>query len=377
MKNDICVVMQSYNTEEYKLLSAINSVIEQTFNNFSFVFIDDWSTIYDVDALFEKIKQKWTNARRNIKDLHLVKRPQSSESDAMTHNHGHSFCRNWALGYIRMAELSDYVFFADSDDELSIYCLEFLWNNMKKDPNIDISIGNFTRNEVEWVKNIDFHRAVYNGDAEISDFPFKIYNNYESLDILCDPYMLPGHKLTKPSVAFCATWNKIFRLSLFDDVRFPDYKTKDDNFTAHRLLYKARKVIFTPTITYFYRPGGKLADANLYKTKDIIDAHLDRVGFFDYAFRMPYKDDFRILNISKYNEFYDEQYEIKIYYNEYMIMLYTYMMYISQAEDLSINERKRMAEILRDKLMSEFKELMLYEPKFVKMVMEFIEKVEK
>lgn len=321
MKNDICVVMQSYNTEEYKLLTAIESVIDQTFNNFSFVFIDDWSTEYDVDDLFEKIKHKWTTAKRNIDNLHLIKRPQSDELDTITHNHGHSFCRNWAIDYIKLAELSDYVFFADSDDELSIYCLEFLWNNMKKDPNIDISIGNFTRNEIEWVKNKDFHREVYNGDAEISDFPFKTYNNYESLDILCDPYMIPGHKPTKPSVAFCATWNKIFRLSLFEDIRFPDYRTKDDNFTAHELLYKARKVIFTPTVTYFYRPGGNLADGNLYKTMDIVDAHRDRVEFFEKIF----EDWIRAGKMIREDNFEDYTIICNILRDEHMIYLFTLM----------------------------------------------------
>ena len=370
MKNDICVVMQSYNTEEYKLLTAIESVIDQTFNNFSFVFIDDWSTEYDVDDLFEKIKHKWTIAKRNIDNLHLIKRPQRDELDAITHNHGHSFCRNWAIDYIKLAELSDYVFFADSDDELSIYCLEFLWNNMKKDPNIDISIGNFTRNEMEWVKNKDFHREVYNGDAEISDFPFKTYNNYESLDILCDPYMIPGHKPTKPSVAFCATWNKIFRLSLFEGTRFPDYRTKDDNFTAHELLYKARRVIFTPIVTYFYRLGGNLADGNLYKTEDILDAHLSRVNFFNRTFAMFDKENYKD-NI----DFYKEESEIKIFYNEYLIFLYTFMRVIDATKDNF--RKKQLANLLNEKLVTELSHIMLIDSKFVRSAYEFVGRIRK
>ena len=247
---------------------------------------------------------------------------------------------------------------------------------MQQDPKIDISIGNMTRDILQWYKTCDY---VKNSDSDDRQVQRMTYTPLQALDILCDPYMLPDHKMRGPSVPFCATWNKIFRKSLFTEtgIRFPSGKTKDDNFTAHRLLYNAKKICFTTEVTYFYRPGGKLADTNLYKTKDIIHAHLDRVGFFDYVFGMPYKDDFRRLDLSEFNEFEDEQSEIKIYYNEYMVMLYTYMMYISRAEGLSINERKAMAEILREKLMSEFKELMLYEPKFVKMVMEFIEKVEK
>ena len=368
---NLTLIMQNYNAPLTKLVEAIDSVVGQTYKDFNFMFIDDWSTDYDVKKYFEEWERLWNSNGHNGK-IFLVIKPQSYAKDPIDHNHGHSFCRNWGLD----CSQTEYVMFMDSDDMLREDAIDILWTNMQQDPKIDISIGNMTRDILQWYKTCDY---VKNSDSDDRQVQRMTYTPLQALDILCDPYMLPDHKMRGPSVPFCATWNKIFRKSLFTEtgIRFPSGKTKDDNFTAHRLLYNAKKICFTTEVTYFYRPGGKLADTNLYKTKDIIHAHLDRVGFFDYVFGMPYKDDFRRLDLSEFNEFEDEQSEIKIYYNEYMVMLYTYMMYISRAEGLSINERKAMAEILREKLMSEFKELMLYEPKFVKMVMEFIEKVEK
>lgn len=282
----VTVIMQNYNTSKDILDNAIYSVVNQSFKNFAFVFIDDWSTDYDIDEVFDKWLKSWKELRPDM-PIHFIKKPQSGPLDPRTSNHGHSFCRNWGLDLVKSAKISDYVFFMDSDDEIMPNCLEILWSKIEKDPEVEISIGNFVRDEVRWcqLKDTYYNAEVNEGDTYVpGPHDDKIYTNLEALHVLCDPYMIPSHRPTMPSVAFCATWNKIFKVNLFDNVRFPDYRTKDDNFTAHRLLWNAKKIAFTFEITYFYRPGGKLADANLYKTMDIVDAHRDRVEFFEKIF---------------------------------------------------------------------------------------------
>ena len=144
----VTLIMQNYNTPLDKLYTAVNSVINQSYNNIAFIFIDDWSTDYDVDEVFNTIKEKWNQVRSDTL-LDLVKKPQSDCQDEVNHNHGHSFCRNWGLDLVRTKNESEYVMFADSDDELMPNCIELLYNNMQKD-NADISIGNFTRDEIRW-----------------------------------------------------------------------------------------------------------------------------------------------------------------------------------------------------------------------------------
>ena len=356
--------MQNYNTNKDILNEAIQSVFCQTFKEFSFVFIDDWSTDYEIDELFDNWRKRWAEKRENM-PLFLVKKPQNGPLDARDYNHGHSFCRNWGLQLVKMQNSCEFVFFMDSDDVIRPDCLEILWDNLEKDPEIDISIGNYTRDEATWYGNLEYY---YTNDGKICVCNPKIKSNIEALDILCDPYMIPGHVLTKPSIAFCATWNKIFRLSLFDDVKFPDYKTKDDNFTAHRLLWNARKIIFTHEITYFYRPGGNLADRNLYKTTDIVDAHEDRVNFFEEIF---VKDIHKLDRITLEN--YKEKTTINnILINEHLIYLYTLMgVYnssnLKKVKEGCFNEFSYCLQVWS-------RELMLLNPKFLEICLKFVEK---
>ena len=324
MQADVTVIMQNYNAPMTKLRDAVYSVINQSFEKMAFIFIDDWSTDYDISYFFDEIKKAWNYKRPNM-PLHLIKKPQSGPMDPRVSNHGHSFCRNWGLDLIRnfseYTKLSDFVFFADSDDELLPNCIEILWNNMQQDDEIDISIGNFIRDEVKWCQLKDSYYDAEVNEGTLDPHDNKTYTNLEALDILCDPYMIPGHRPTKPSVAFCATWNKIFKVSLFDNVRFPDYRTKDDNFTAHKLLWNAKKIAFTFAVTYFYRPGGKLADANLYKTMDIVDAHRDRVEFFGKIF----EDWIRAGKMIREDNFEDYTRICNILRNEHMLYLFALM----------------------------------------------------
>lgn len=351
--SNLTLVMQNYNAPKDILLDAINSVMYQTCKDFNFIFIDDHSTDYDTSSFFQDWKIIW-NAYEMKGKIDFMRNPE---------NHGHSFCRNLGLDKCE----TEFIMFMDSDDELRPDAIEILLKNIETQSDIDISIGNFTRDEVQWIKEKDFY---FNSDNVSKTIEPKIYNKLQALDILCDPYMIPRksyeqQRAFKPSVPFCATWNKIFRKSLFDNVRFPDGRTKDDNFTAHRLIWNARKIAFTQLYTYYYRRGGKLADANLYRTRDIVDAHEDRIKFFGKVLK--YEDE--VLNNNNYN---DELIKTKIYYNELLIYLYTQMMHILTIKDKI--EKSLLVNILIAKLELVRKELLLYRPDFAKMLVEFIEK---
>lgn len=362
MQADVTVIMQNYNAPMTKLRDAVYSVINQSFERMAFIFIDDWSTDYDISYFFDEIKKTWNYKRPNM-PLHLIKKPQSGPMDPRVSNHGHSFCRNWGLDLIRnfseYTKLSDFVFFADSDDELLPNCIEILWNNMQQDDEIDISIGNFTRDNVKWINERDRAYRIINDIEEYKLPDAKTVNNLQGLKILCDPYMVNGHRITAPSVPFCATWNKIFRVSLFDNIRFPDYRTKDDNFTAHRLIWNSRKIVFTPMITYFYRPGGNLADKNLYKTIDIVDAHADRIKFFNKIF----KDDIDNTSEITLENFKDKILINRIIADERLVYLYTLMTVYLTCIDKRI--RIRCIAEFKNYIQLWKKDLIAYEPKFL------------
>lgn len=355
--SNLTLIMQNYNAPKDILLDVINSVMYQTCKDFNFIFIDDHSTDYDASSFFQDWKIIW-NAYEMKGKIEFV---QNIE------NHGHSYCRNLGLDKCE----TEFIMFMDSDDELRPDATEILLNNMASQPDIDISIGNFTRDEVQWIKEKDFY---FNSDNASKTIEPKIYNKLQALDILCDPYMIPRksyeqQRVFKPSVPFCATWNKIFRKSLFDNVRFPDGRTKDDNFTAHRLIWNARKIAFTSDTTYYYRRGGKLADANLYRTKDIVDAHQDRVDFFKKVL----SDGDELITASNFDE---QLLKSKIFYNETIVYLYTQMMYIIANRKDKV-ERSMDVFLLQVNLEQVKHKLLLYRPDVVKMLVEFIEKESK
>lgn len=349
----LTLVMQNYNVSKDILIAAIDSVMYQTYKHFNFIFIDDWSTDYDVNIFFEEWRQIWHENKMNGKFI-TVTCPKSSDADTMNHNHGHSFCRNFGLDTCE----TEFIMFMDSDDELRICSIQLLMENLEnREDDVDISIGNFTRNEITWNTIKTYYSGCYQNDHNAT-----VYNSINALHVLCHPYMFPGYDNCYPSIQFCATWNKIFRKSLFDDIRFPDFKTKDDNFTAHRLLYKARKIIYTEEITYYYRPGGQLADGNLYKTWDLLDAHKDRIVFFieiflDYLSMVSEKE----IKKDDFNEYYTI---IKIFFNELLILMHTAICCIKHT-DADISSKNAEVNLLRS-LIKEYKtELFLYNPAFV------------
>ena len=116
----VIIVMPCYNAESY-VLDAINSVINQTFTNWTLVVIDDCSK----DNSYSKICE--------IKDSR-VKKHRNSE------NRGVSYTRNIGL---KEAISGDFVFFIDSDDIWMPNKLEEQLKAMKSGSNIVIAEYNY------------------------------------------------------------------------------------------------------------------------------------------------------------------------------------------------------------------------------------------
>ena len=298
----------------------------------------------------------------------VVPKPQNSPSDPIEHNHGHSFCRNWGLE----AANTEYIYFADSDDEIHPNCIDILYNIISKDNNIDICVGNFVRNEDVWMKE------KYDFDSHLEDYSYdvKIMQPVEAMANLCLPYMIPapngGAKYNPMIIPLCATWNKIFRKSVFKGIRFPDGRTKDDNFTAHHLIHASRKIAFVNKITYYYRHGGQLADSNLYKTKDIIDAHKDRLDMFNNGIM----DIYDKVMCNQYNlnakNFPTYYMALSTIYNEKMIFLWTcYQVYKNSDDEELVTYA--MHQIYAHLYIWK-KDLMLYNPIFVRSFLNLWEK---
>ena len=110
MTSEITVIVPSYNKKPY-ISKCIKSVINQTFENWNLIIIDDCSN----DGTQEVLKQFETSKKVEII---LLKK-----------NKGPSFCRNLGLRLTK----SEYVAFLDADDFWDLNKLENQINFMKKE----------------------------------------------------------------------------------------------------------------------------------------------------------------------------------------------------------------------------------------------------
>ena len=109
-------------------------------------------------------------------------------------------------------------------------------------------------------------------DDDIVEFPVarRLSLSDRSYDNIDDYW------LTEQAYAHTFACNKIYRRSLFDDVRYPQGKVFEDVYTLPLLLRKAKRVSTTSQGCYHYEwnPSGITATADGEKLAMLLDAHL-------------------------------------------------------------------------------------------------------
>ena len=50
---------------------------------------------------------------------------------------------------------------------------------------------------------------------------------------------------------YVVSWNKLYAKELFLNLRFPLGKVNEDEFLAHELIYRSKKIIFVNKILYY------------------------------------------------------------------------------------------------------------------------------
>lgn len=235
----ISVICTAYNTEKY-MNRCIDSVLAQTYSNFEFVLIDDGST--DTTGA---IIDEYASKDNRIKAIHQE-------------NKGHSEGRNVGVAN----STGEYIFFIDSDDYIHPQTLEVLLENLIV-YNASISVGGLSRN----------------GEIpEKLENSCKVFSSMQALHLIVDA--VKTNYMNRLFLPMCATWNKIFKRSLFDKVKFPTGRVHDDNATVHRFLYAAETIVLTTGVTYSYtRRRNGIVAKGLYDA-DMVAAYQDRIDFF-------------------------------------------------------------------------------------------------
>ena len=221
----ISIIIPLYNAEKH-IESALISLLNQSFNQFEVLLINDGSTDNSVDRINEIVNQDCRFKIINQK------------------NSGPGAARNRGIDLAKGMYLS----FLDSDDYFDI---KFLKKMYKKavDEMADIVVCDFDKVSIDGsiIKEYKHH---YN----------KSLNNLEAfVDILQSNY------LTSISP------NKIFHKTLFNKVRYPEgIKVSEDIATIYKLVLKAKKISFVKKTLFHYvqMPGSSMNSFNVESLKE-------------------------------------------------------------------------------------------------------------
>lgn len=235
---EISIIVPVYNVEKY-LENCIQSILNQTFNDYELILVDDGST----DKSGE-ICDKYKKMDSRIKVIHK-------------NNGGLSSARNAGLDIA----CGKYIGFVDSDDSIHPRMYEILYDLIKKHK-VDISCCNY--------KNTYTLCTEYNTDIEQTEVIEM--DNIQAINNLYDKEI---------GVRLVVAWNKLYSKHLFDDTRYEVGRIHEDEFIAHRILYKCKKIAYTNDELYYYlqREGSIMSQVSYKRNVDTILAFSDRMKF--------------------------------------------------------------------------------------------------
>ena len=205
MDEKISVIVPVYNVEQY-LERCVDSIINQTYKNLEIILVNDGST--------DNSGQLCDELARKDDRIRVIHKKNGGLSDA----------RNVGIDEAE-AEL---VGFIDSDDYIDEDMYEVLINNLKA-ANADLSMCG--------------HYDVYNNvpESQVSDKKTWELSPQEAIKMVMEAKILSVTAV-----------NKLYKKSLFSELKFEIGKIAEDAFIMIKLLDKCNKIVATNEKKYYY-----------------------------------------------------------------------------------------------------------------------------
>ncbi len=210
MAEKITVIVPVYNVENY-VREALESVINQTYQNLEVIVIDDESK--DSSG---KICDEYAKKDSRITVVHQK-------------NKGLSGARNTGLDLAT----GKYIMFLDSDDKFELDACENFYNEIEK-TNADYVVGNYIYIDDDGTK---WEKPVFDQE-KYKEFKLSIEDYKNSFFIMNS-----------------TVWNKIFRKSFLDElkIKFVERVPAEDAIFTTYCFIKSSNVYYMPKIMYNYR----------------------------------------------------------------------------------------------------------------------------
>ena len=236
----VSVVVPVYKVEEY-LKRCVDSILNQTFKDYELILVDDGSPD-SCPKMCDDLAEKYSH-------IHVIHQK----------NAGLSAARNSGIEWSLKNSDSEWITFIDSDDWIHPQYIEsMLEANLKN--NTQVCMGKFCftekytlstdENPIEYIKCVKTNNAFTD----------------ESLD---------------PNSA-CA---RLYRKSLFKDIRYPVGKLHEDRYTTYKVLFKFEKtsVVNYPLYYYFVNDEGIVRSSWSPRKLDNVEACEQQLEFFKNA----------------------------------------------------------------------------------------------
>ena len=237
MKNSmplITVVIPIYKVEQY-LEECVNSVISQNYQNLEIILVDDGSP----DRCGEMC-DCFAQKDDRIRVIHQK-------------NKGLSGARNSAIEIAT----GQYITFIDSDDWISKEMIDVLYQSIQLN-NAKMSVCSFESFFEDGTTLSNRH-----GEKTFT------YSKEEALDcFLFNEYLTP------------CVCGKLYERSLWENIRCPEGKLYEDQFTTYKLIEECEKIVFVTRPLYHYRKrsgsiGHSSFDNRTYHLYDAIHEEYD------------------------------------------------------------------------------------------------------
>lgn len=202
----VSVIVPAYNVEKY-LNACVESVINQSYQNWELILVDDGSK----DRTAE-ICDKWGQKDNRIRVIHQD-------------NAGVGAARNAGLDMVK----GDYIAFLDSDDCYTPDALEYLLQRIN-DTGVDLVIGSICHHDENMFSaiNEEVHEEV------LDEKGCWLKNNVYSEQLVCSTV-------------------KIYPKKFFEDIRFPEGEINEDTSILISLFSKCNKILFSDKRIINYR----------------------------------------------------------------------------------------------------------------------------
>ncbi len=232
----ISIIVPIYNVEKY-LRRCVDSILIQSYTNIEIILIDDGSN--DGSS---QICDEFAEKDKRVKVVHKK-------------NEGVSAARNCGLDNCN----GKYLAFVDSDDYIEDDFIESLYFNLNE-YNADVAICNYSIVKNGTKKSSTEHNNIL------------VYDRIKAVNELLVAKSISSH-----------LWNKLYKMDLWNNIRFPEGKTYEDLAVMYLIFDKVNSIVYSPIPKYNYlmRSGSIIHSMNQKQINDLKEAYTNRANFME------------------------------------------------------------------------------------------------